>query len=65
MRRLIVAIRIRTRALPNMWQAIIKGMLERNPGSRLGAGGSDEVLGHPLIAQHMELSLLEQVILLR
>ena len=48
-----------------MWQAIIKGMLERNPGSRLGAGGSDEVLGHPLIAQHMELSLLEQVILLR
>ena len=63
--RLIEAVRIRTRALPNMWQAIIKGMLERNPRSRLGAGGSDEVLGHPFIAEHMELSLLEQVMLLR
>ena len=39
-------------------------MLERNPRSRLGAGGSDEVLGHPFIAEHMELSLLEQVTLL-
>ena len=44
-----------------IWQAVIRGMLEHNPRSRLGAGGSDEVLGHPFIAEHMEISLLEQV----